>query len=170
MLKIKEKIPELDAEYLQQIRFDEDRYSLYVFYRGFHCPICKKYIENLNEKADELKALGVSNITAISGDETLTAVKTRDNWDLSKLQLAYNLSEQSMRDWGLYISNKIKDNEPEFFNEPALFLINQADETVEYVNVGSMPFARPHIDDLIEGIKMMKENDYPARGNRYPKK
>lgn len=105
MLKINEPIPELDVEFLQKKRRTDSKYSLYVFYRGFHCPICKKYLEELNEKADELDALGVSEITAISSDETLIAAKTRDNWQMYNMQIAYNLSEKVCRT-GDYISLK----------------------------------------------------------------
>lgn len=168
MLKINEPIPELDVEFLQKKRRTDSKYSLYVFYRGFHCPICKKYLEELNEKADELDALGVSEITAISSDETLIAAKTRDNWQMYNMQIAYNLSEKSMQDWGLYISEKIQDNEPQFFNEPAVFLVKQDDNKLVYANYSSMPFARPRFEDIVDGLKMMKENDYPARGTKFP--
>jgi hypothetical protein len=29
-----------------------------------------------------------------------------------------------------------------------------------------MPFARPHLDDLLKAIDFVKEEDYPARGEK----
>lgn len=56
-----------------------------------------------------------------------------------------------------------KDEEPDVFNEPAMFLI-RPDGTVYYESILSMPVGRPQVDELLQGIDFWSENDYPARG------
>ena len=43
------------------------RFSLIVFYRGLHCPICATYIAELNKSVPEFTTRGVEAI-AISSD------------------------------------------------------------------------------------------------------
>jgi len=77
--------------------------------------------------------------------------------------LAYGLSEAQMRQWGLFVSHGVGDDEPPVFNEPALFLI-RPDGTVYYASILSMPVGRPRVDDLLGGIEYWLAHDYPARG------
>lgn len=68
-----------------------------------------------------------------------------------------------MRNWGLFVSHGINDDEPAVFSEPALFLI-AADSTVYYELILSMPVGRPRLDDLLRALKYWREHNYPARG------
>ena len=68
-----------------------------------------------------------------------------------------------MRRWGLFVSERIAENEPERFGEPGLFLITP-DGTVYYEAITSMPWGRPRLDDIIGGIDFVLDQDYPARG------
>ena len=43
------------------------RFSLIVFYRGLHCPICTTYIAELNKSVPEFPTRGVES-SAISSD------------------------------------------------------------------------------------------------------
>jgi hypothetical protein len=38
------------------------------------------------------------------------------------------------------------------------------DGTLYWGNVSTMPFARPHFDEIISAIDFAVKNDYPARG------
>jgi hypothetical protein len=85
-------------------------------------------------------------------------------WDTGDLPLAYGLPEDQARQWGLYISGKREGSEePETFSEPGLFLI-RPDMTLYFAQVQSAPFTRPSIDQLLQGMKIVEEHDYPARG------
>lgn len=86
-----------------------------------------------------------------------------DEWKIEKVPLAYGLTEAQMREWGLFVSRAINDDEPAVFNEPAVFLI-APDGNVYYEAILSMPVGRPQLDDLLGGIDFWMANDYPARG------
>ena len=53
--------------------------------------------------------------------------------------------------------------EPDLFSEPALYLV-RPDGTLYFGAVQTMPFARPHFDDIVTAVKFVLEKDYPARG------
>lgn len=139
-----------------------EHFTMIVFYRGHHCPICRKQLTELNRRIDEFSERGVE-VIAISGDTTERAKKSVEEWKLDRLAVGYGLSEAAMRDWGLFVSAAIKDSEPARFNEPGLFLI-EPDQTVFFESIQSMPFARPQIDDLVHAIDFVLEKNYPARG------
>lgn len=137
-------------------------FTMVVFYRGLHCPVCKGYLRGLERTLDEFTERGVEVIT-VSGDSRDRAERAREEWDLARLNLGYDLSPDVMRRWGLYISEGIKDDEPAQFGEPGLFLVDPR-ARVYYAAVNSMPFGRPSFDEIRGGIDFVAENDYPARG------
>jgi hypothetical protein len=80
----------------------------------------------------------------------------------------YELSLQSARQWGLYISasrgqTSIGIEEPELFSEPGVFIV-RPDGTLYYGSTQTMPFARPQFQDLLGAIDFAVAKDYPARG------
>ena len=100
---------------------------------------------------------------AVSGDGQDRALQARADWGLTRLQVAYGLTEEQMRDWGLFVGKGIKEPEPAVFSEPGLVFV-RPDGTVYSAHVQSMPFARPHLDNLVAGIGFINDDDYPARG------
>lgn len=163
-----QKVPDLALELTIDARFQlakqkPDAFTMLVFYRGKHCPICKKYLEELGGKLSKFTEMGVSPF-AISMDSRERAMVTHEEWDTHDLPLAYGLSEDEAREWGLFISEKRPDSdEPERFSEPGLFLI-EPDGTLFFKQVQSAPFTRPPLDDLLGAIELVQEKDYPARG------
>lgn len=111
---------------------------------------------------NQFEALGVQ-LVAASSDSKEKAEKTIKEWEISDLQVGYDLSIEKAREWGLYISRAIKENEPEFFSEPGLFLINP-DQALYAATVQTMPFSRPNLRELLQGLQFIKQNNYPARG------
>lgn len=147
-------------------RLDEqqpDAFTLVVFYRGLHCPVCRGYLRQLDRMLDEFAAVGVTSVVAVSGDDRERANQTVQSWQLNQLPVAYGQSVASMRDWGLFISKGVKEGEPDEFAEPGLFLI-QPDGTLYAGVINTMPFARPHFDDVLAAVRYVREHDYPARG------
>ncbi len=138
-------------------------FSLLVFYRGLHCPKCKDQLQELDGMLDELAAAGIDDVVAVSGDTPERAQRTVDEWGLRRLRVAHGLSEEGMRAWDLYVSAGVKDGEPDLFSEPALFLVEPGG-TVYSAHVQSMPFARPHLRNLLSAVGWIRENAYPARG------
>jgi peroxiredoxin len=139
-----------------------ERFTMVVFFRGLHCPVCQAQLRELNRRLDELTERGVE-VIAVSGESEARTRRLFEEWKLDRLPLAYGLTEPQMRAWGLFVSRGIGEGEPPVFNEPALFLI-QPDGVVYYESILSMPVGRPRLDDLLSGIDYWTEAGYPARG------
>ena len=137
-------------------------YTMIVFYRGLHCPICETYLSALKEKLATLTSLGV-NVIAISGDERDLAAIMADRAQLQTITVGYGLSPADMKAWGLYMSKGHFVKEPALFSEPAVFLV-KPDGTLYLANIGTHPFARADLDSLISGIDYVIANQYPDRG------
>lgn len=144
-----------------------EHFTMIVFYRGYHCPVCRKYVTELDGLSGEFASRGVRAIVA-SSDTRERAEKTQQDWNLKHIDLAYGLSIDDARAWGLYISTSrgktsVGIDEPALFSEPGLFLV-RPDGTLYWANVSTMPFARPHFTEILSAIDFSVKNDYPARG------
>lgn len=137
-------------------------FTMIVFFRGLHCPVCRAQLSELERRLAEVEERGI-DVIAVSGETLERTTQLAQEWKLEHLPLAYGLSEDQMRAWGLFISHGINDGEPKLFNEPGLFLISP-DQTVYYESILSMPVGRPKLDDLLGGIEYWTTHDYPARG------
>lgn len=123
------------------------RFTLIVFYRGLHCPICKAQLKDLEAKLGEFAKRGVS-VVAISSDAKDRGEKAKTDWGLANLRVGYGLDLRVARFWGLYISSgrgmtSVGIEEPRLFSEPALYLV-RPDGTLYFGSVQTMPLARPH--------------------------
>ncbi|MEV8252401.1 redoxin domain-containing protein [Rhodoglobus sp. NPDC076762] len=145
----------------------DGRFTLMVFYRGLHCPVCRKQLRELDDQMDALRAAGVGRIVAISMDTIKRATISIEEWELERLPIAYGLSEQQAREWGLFISSGFKKGEPELFSEPGMVILDR-DNTVFWSTVSSMPFGRMPVKAIIHGLDYVTEADYPARGTVAP--
>lgn len=141
----------------------DGRFTLVVFFRGLHCPVCRKQVGELDRRLDDLREAGVGRVVAVSMEDAERSGRLVEEWHLGALPVAHDFSEASAREWGLFVSTAIKDGEPPLFNEPGMFVLD-ADATVFWSNVSSMPFGRPALDDVIAGLQFAQEQDYPARG------
>jgi peroxiredoxin len=144
-----------------------DKFDLLVFYRGLHCPICAKYLMELERLSGEFAQRGVQ-LVAISSDGEARARQMAEKVSAKGVKVAYDLSLRSARQWGLYISagrgkTSIGIEEPELFSEPAVYIV-RPDGTLYYGAAQTMPFARPPFQDLLGAIDFAVAKDYPARG------
>jgi peroxiredoxin len=139
-------------------------FTMVVFFRGLHCPVCRAQLTELNRRLGEFEQRRI-DVIAVSGETRERTTELADEWSLDRLPLAYGLTEAQMRVWGLFLSHGIDDTEPALFNEPGLFLISP-DHTVYYESILSMPVGRPRLDDLLSGIDYWTTHDYPARGEQ----
>ena len=142
-------------------------FDLLVFYRGLHCPICAKYLMELERLAPEFASRGVQ-VVAISSDDVDRGQQMAIKVHASAVKFGFGLSLKSAREWGLYISTSrgqtsIGIEEPELFSEPGVFIV-RPDGTLYYGAVQTMPFARPQFQDLLGAIDFAIAKDYPARG------
>ena len=62
-----------------------DTYLMIVFYRGYHCPVCKKQLETVTEKLPDFEERGV-DVIAISMDHINRLEKTTKEWDVDGLK------------------------------------------------------------------------------------
>jgi peroxiredoxin len=139
-----------------------DRWQLVVVYRGLHCPLCKKFLRELNEMREDLYGMGV-DVLVVSVDPEVKAVTMKEELGLD-LAVAYDLSIQDARVLGLYISNPRSPTETlKPFTEPGTFLI-RPDGLLQVADVSNAPFARPDLNLLKRGISIIQERDYPIRG------
>ncbi len=169
MIKPDNSTPQLSLDLINGTRWDlqkqnPESFTLILFYRGLHCPICKKQLQEFTSKLEAFEERGV-NVIAVSMDTEKRAKLAAEKWETENLPIAYELTEEKAREWGLYISHAIKDVEPDVFSEPGLFLI-KPDGTLYSSIIQTMPFARPDLDGLLKGIDFIRKEDYPARGGK----
>jgi peroxiredoxin len=142
-------------------------FTLVVFYRGLHCPICLKYLLELGRLQPEFERRGVK-VIAISSDARDRAQAMADKLRAPDLRVGHDFSLAQARQWGLYISTSrgttsIGIEEPPRFSEPGVFIV-RPDGTLYYGAVQTMPFARPHFDELLAALDFALDKNYPARG------
>ncbi|CAM3647266.1 Thioredoxin domain-containing protein [Deinococcus saxicola] len=139
-----------------------DQFTMVVFYRGLHCPVCAKYLRELEVLLPEFTARGVQ-IIVLSTDTQERAEQAKVNWHLDGLTVGYGLDLHVARQWGLYLSASRGVAEPAVFSEPGVFLV-RPDHTLYYGSTQTMPFARPAFRDLLGAVDYALAKDYPARG------
>ena len=171
VLKPRQPVPALEVQTLNGSWSLADQkpenFTMIVFYRGLHCPICSKYVPEVDKLLEDFAAIGV-NCIVVSSDVRERAEQAKADWGLQNIEIGYDLSVEQMRAWGLHRSasrgkTSIGIEEPAEFNEPGLFIV-RADGTLYWSQVSTMPFARPHFREILGGLKFALEKDYPARG------
>ena len=143
------------------------KFTMVVFYRGLHCPVCRRYTSELNGMIGEFEKRGVSTVIT-STDSKERAAEAKEKWGLPNLTVGYGVSIDTARKWGLYISTSrgmtsAGVEEPPLFAEPGLFLV-KPDGTLYWGSVSTMPFARPHFSEIAQAIDFALSKNYPARG------
>ena len=111
-----------------------------------------------------LRMAFVLSVVAVSMDPEDRAVKSKEEWGLKNTQIAYGMTEETAREWGLYISSSIKEAEVETFPEPGTFWI-KPDGSLYLIEIASMPFARPNLKILLSRTGAVGAG-YPARGTK----
>jgi len=166
MIKPREKTPDIKINLVNDTSWilseqTPEKFRMIIFYRGKHCPVCKKQLEELHSNLGKFTDMGV-NVIGISADDEDVAKATYNEWDIADIPIGFNFSIEEARKWGLFISEG-HEGEPDKFIEPSLYLITP-DQTLYWVSIQSMPFGRPSFDDVLSGIKYIQKEDYPARG------
>jgi peroxiredoxin len=172
MLKPRRPVPALEFDTLGGGRWSLEaqapqHFTMVVFYRGLHCPVCRRYTSELNGMAGEFDRRGVSTVIVSTDDEN-RASQAKSQWGLPDLTIGFGVPIEKAREWGLYISagrglTSAGVEEPPLFAEPGLFLV-KPDGTLYWASVSTMPFARPHFNEIAQAIDFAVSKDYPARG------
>ena len=69
-LKPGQAVPELFVDTTKGVKWnlrdnEPKNFTMVIIYRGIHCPVCKKYLEELNNKVSDFQDRGV-NVICIS--------------------------------------------------------------------------------------------------------
>jgi len=143
-------------------------FTMVVFYRGLHCPICRRYLSELESLLPEFEKRGVAMVAA-SSDPQDRAEQAKSGWGLPNLRVGFGLSIAEARNWGLYVSRSNGKTstgvvEPDLFNEPGLFIV-RPDGTLYWGTTSTMPFGRPHFNEILQSLDFVIPKNYPARGD-----
>ena len=146
------ELPTVAGDTWRLAECEPSRFTMIVFYRGLHCPICADHLRDLEGKLDEFQARGVEAI-AVSTDSGDRARETARRWGLEKLAIGYDLAIDRARDWGIYVSSgrgttSAGVEEPPLFNEPGL---------------DCSWFVRPNLRELLKSLDYIIEIGYPLR-------
>jgi hypothetical protein len=103
-----------------------------------------------------------------STDTRERAEQAKTQWGLPNLKIGYGVPIEKAREWGLFISTSrgvtsAGVEEPPLFAEPGLFLV-KPDRTLYWASISTMPFARPHFNEIAQAIDFALSKNYPARG------
>ncbi len=144
----------------------QDGWRMVVVYRGKHCPLCKQYLDTLNDLHAGYQDAGIS-VVAVSGDPLEKANDQVSSQDLA-FPVGYDLSVAQMHQLGLYVSEPRSPEETDRpFPEPGIFVINP-DHQLQVIDVSNAPFARPDLAALLKGLTFIQAKDYPIRGKLRP--
>ncbi len=137
-------------------------WQMLVVYRGRHCPLCTRYMNELSAYTARLNAIGI-DVVAVSGDSLAQLEEHTSRLDVN-FPLFYGLTTEEMKSLGLYISHPRSEQETDHpFAEPGLFIINEQG-TLQVVDISNNPFVRPNLENLISGLEWIRSNNYPIRG------
>ncbi len=139
-------------------------WQMVVVYRGKHCPLCTRYLKQLNQMQQDFYNTGVA-IIAITADSQVQQAEHQEKMQVD-LPLGHGLSIEQMQQLGLYISHPRSPQETDHpFPEPGLFVIN-SEGTIQVVDLSNNPFVRPELTALADGLAWIRDpqNNYPIRG------
>ncbi|MGD8171983.1 peroxiredoxin-like family protein [Vibrio sp. TRT 21S02] len=139
-------------------------WRLVVVYRGKHCPLCTRYLNELQELKERFLKLGI-DIVAVSADSQAQVAAHMEKLSVN-FPIAYGLSIEQMKTLGLYISSPRSEQETDHpFSEPGIFVVNDKGQ-VQVIDISNGPFVRPDLATLLAGLEFIRnpENNYPIRG------
>ncbi|MDN3652253.1 peroxiredoxin-like family protein [Thalassotalea ponticola] len=139
-------------------------WTMVVVYRGQHCPLCTRYLNQLESLREDFANTGV-DLIAISGDSKEQLESHMEKLNIS-FAIAYGLTLEQMKALGLYISDPRSPQETDHpFAEPGLFVVNNEGK-VHVVDISNNPFVRPELTALANGLAWIRnpDNNYPIRG------
>lgn len=137
-------------------------FTLVVFYRGLHSLSCRAYVQRLSELRRRYETQGVA-VVAASMDGEERASRACSEWGIEGLVVGHSIDVGQALGWGLFLSTAVSPQEPPRFCEPGLYLV-QPDHVLYAAIIGSAPFGRPDLDELLAEVALIREHRCPARG------
>ncbi len=103
VLKPRQASPELSINTLQGewslSAQSPENFTMIVFYRGLHCPICLKYLADLEASLQKFSDAGV-NVIVVSSDDEARAKQTVEKAGLDNVTMGYGLTIEQAQQWG----------------------------------------------------------------------
>jgi peroxiredoxin len=130
---------------------DGARFVVLVFYRGSHCRRCNPYLNRFQSLLAEFDACG-AEVIAVSADERSRAERSVAAWGLDRLKVAYQFPLEAAPDWGLYVTERGKPEDPPLFTEPALFVVGP-DGRLDHGIINTAQRLRPNPDDVLAHLR-----------------
>ena len=126
------------------------RFLVLVFYRGLHCLRCNPYLNIFQTLLPKFHELG-AEVIAVSSDEKSRAEKSVALWRLDRLKVAYGFPLESAQDWGIYVTERGKPEDPPQFTEPAVFIL-QSDGKLGHGIINTAQRLRPDPNEVLSHI------------------
>lgn len=140
-------------------------WQMIVVYRGKHCPLCTKYLTQLQSLDESFLNAGVDTIIVSADNRDKAQKHIVDDLNLT-FEVGFDLSIEQMQTLGLYVSHPRSPTETDKpFSEPGIFVVNE-NSLLHVVDISNNPFVRPELEQLLSGIKWIRDpkNNYPIRG------
>ena len=158
-------LPQLRLQFVDGSAIDlaaQPGWRLLVVYRGRHCPACAKYLARLQRLHPRLRAAGVA-VFALSADPAERAGEQAREAGWS-FRVAHGLRPDDMRRLGLFVSAASEsDGADRPFAEPGLYIVDPRGR-LRAIDVSNVPFSRPDLADIAEGIETLQKDDPPIHG------
>ncbi len=127
--------------------------AIVIFYRGFHCRICFRYVRRWAAFQKSFERLGFT-VVAVSADSREKAEQTQSEWFTDKLTIAHSFPVEEAVSLGLHHSQGSGIDQPANFFEPALFVLD-TDRRIMISSVQNSAFARPDVEQLLEDLRSL---------------
>lgn len=139
-----------------------ENWTLFVVYRGKHCPRCKAYLNTLDAMAADWADAGI-DIAVVSADPEEKAKIDLEEFGWG-FPLGYGMNEDQMHQLGLYVSDPLSPDETDRrFAEPGVFVL-WPDGTQFLISISNGPSARPDLAQLLDGMIFSQRMNRPPRG------
>ena len=129
----------------------DSRFVVLVFYRGLHCRRCNPYLNVFQTLLPQFHALRCE-VIAVSADEKARAEQSVQKWGIGRLKVAYDFPIASAKDWGLYVTERGKPEDPPLFTEPAVFIVGP-DGKLDHGMINTAQRLRPDPNAILAHIK-----------------
>jgi len=138
--------------------------TLLVVYRGMWCSHCKHQLQELEALHREFSARRV-DVLAVSADTQERATKMAADYGIEHTRIGYEMPLESAREFGLFISSRVKDIEMPLFSEPGSFLIDSRSRLFA-AWIASNAFARTAPQAILDYIDFIaNHSDRAPRGS-----
>jgi len=151
------------------LKDSKELFMVIVFCCEVHCPICKTHVKEIEEHFQKALDAGIKIVVVLMDTKEhadLFHKEVADALNQEKLQLPVpnGLTECQASKWGLCFSEKHPNaDKPDVFSKPGVFVI-RPDNGIFMMQTQSAPFARPSMDQLIEGLQCASEHNCPVHG------